>query len=758
MADGGLIIPVDFDTVKAEAKQRKLNREMENSKIKAENITKNIKELNSELEKEKNAQADIKDKLKAQLEESKQLEKHIENLKQGTASVADTMEFGGLNAANQKLTEIENSIKKTEQELEKSYNKQKGITKEINKQEFSLKQQNAKTADIGDKILLNTKKQNKFTKAFDKSQKSADRFGRRLKSLIASALFFSVVTKAFTALRNEFGKLITETDTKTAKLVAQLNGSLAVLGRTLYEGAKPYIEWILEKLIKMVNVLTYGLAKILGKNVNEMKKLAQQTKKTGEEAQKSTASFDTLQKADSSKSSGESGAGTDFGALNGKIDGEVALLMAILSGALLVLGVILAFTGTNIPLGIGLIIAGAVGLASSVVANWNDLPNNIQNIITIILGIVSVALLVLGAIFAFTGNIALGVGFLILGAVGLATTVAITMNKLPNDIKKTVSIIAAIVSGALLVLGIILLATGVASGLGLGLLVAGAAGLAGTLAANWNSMPEKTKNIISLIMGIGGLLMLVIGLILTCTGMFTLGIPLIIVGAVGLVSAVALNWNKIVEQIRGPIGKIMAIIGASLLVLGILLLFIPGVGWGLGFGLILAGAAALGTSIAFNWSTIVEKIKAIGKAIGNVFVKVWNGIKNGFKAMVNGIIWYANLWIKGLNALLTPVRALIVGISRAFGKEVSLKDIKIPSIPKLATGAVIPGGSPFLAMLGDQRKGQTNIEAPADLIRQIVREESGGKTFEVKATGSMAQLIRLLRLEIKEEDNRASVF
>ena len=45
-------------------------------------------------------------------------------------------------------------------------------------------------------------------------------------------------------------------------------------------------------------------------------------------------------------------------------------------------------------------------------------------------------------------------------------------------------------------------------------------------------------------------------------------------------------------------------------------------------------------------------------------------------------------------------------------------------IPRLAQGAVIPANREFLAVLGDQKRG-TNIEAPADLIRQIVREEVG---------------------------------
>ena len=531
--------------------------------------------------------------------------------------------------------------------------------------------------------------------------KSAAVFGKRIGGLIKSALLFSVVTKAFTALREAFGKMITEQGTKTAQLAAQLKGNLAVIGTTLYESVRPAIEWLLNALVKITQVLAYGIAKILGENVEEMKALTKQTKKAGEEAKKATAGFDTLQTVDTSSasSSSESGVPADFGALNEGIDSNIVLLMAILSGALLVLGVILAFTGVNIPLGIGLIIAGAVGLATAVVPNWNDLSDSIQNVITIILGIVSTALLVLGAIFAFTGHIPLGIGFLILGAVGLATTVAITMNKLPDAIKNTVSIITAIISGALLVIGIILLATGVASGLGLGLLVAGAAGLAGTLTANWNSMPDKTKAVISSIMGIGGTLMLILGIILTCTGNFALGIPLIILGAASLVGSVALNWNA-----------------------------------------------------------ITEKVKVVGNAIAKIFKSVWDGIKAGFKAMVNGIISLANLWIDGLNLLLLPVRGLIFGIAKAFGSDISLKDVKIPHIPKLATGAVIPGGSPFLAVLGDQRKGQTNIEAPLDTIVEAFKAAQGTPHFTIEATGSLSQLIRMLRLQIKQEDTRASIF
>ena len=44
---------------------------------------------------------------------------------------------------------------------------------------------------------------------------------------------------------------------------------------------------------------------------------------------------------------------------------------------------------------------------------------------------------------------------------------------------------------------------------------------------------------------------------------------------------------------------------------------------------------------------------------------------------------------------------------------------RLPRIPHLARGAVLPANKPFLAMVGDQRHG-TNIEAPLATIQEAV--------------------------------------
>jgi hypothetical protein len=85
---------------------------------------------------------------------------------------------------------------------------------------------------------------------------------------------------------------------------------------------------------------------------------------------------------------------------------------------------------------------------------------------------------------------------------------------------------------------------------------------------------------------------------------------------------------------------------------------------------------------------------------------------------------------------------------------INLETITAPQIPKLATGAVIPPNSEFLAVLGDQRSGR-NIETPEGLMRQIVREEmQGGQEVTINFAGSLGALVRELKPYIDKENVR----
>lgn len=146
--------------------------------------------------------------------------------------------------------------------------------------------------------------------------------------------------------------------------------------------------------------------------------------------------------------------------------------------------------------------------------------------------------------------------------------------------------------------------------------------------------------------------------------------------------------------------------------------------------------------------------------VQQIFAGIWNGILDIVQGVIDGIVTGINAVIDAINSISVDIPDWVpfVGGSH-FGMNlghITGSDVtQFKWIPKLAQGAVLPPNKPFVAMLGDQTRGR-NLEAPEDLIRQIVREESGsqGTTIVIKADGDLGALIRLLKLNIDEEDQR----
>lgn len=418
-----------------------------------------------------------------------------------------------------------------------------------------------------------------------------------------------------------------------------------------------------------------------------------------------------------------------WGEIAGILQGQVGLITAIVSTALLAIGALLVFSGANIPLGLGLMIAGAVGLAATVAANWGSITEALQGPIGIITAIVSGALLVVGAILAFSGaNIPIGIGLMAAGAVGLAAVAAVNWDTITAALRGPVGNIVAIVGAALLALGAILAFSGANLPLGIGLMVAGAAGLAATATINWDTIKTKLQGPIGKITAIVSAALLAVGAILAFTGAsLPLGIGLMAAGAIGLAATAAVNWNTIQEKMKGPLGKITAIVGGALLALGAVLLF-TGAGIPLGLGLLAAGGVSLAAAIAPNWDFIVSKVK-----------DCWGKIKDFWKKNIAPVFtgeWWANLAKNAMNGLIAEIES---GINRALGGLGGLVNgairllNKVPGVdignvswgnvqlPRLASGAVIPPNREFMAVLGDQKSG-TNIETPLATMVQAFKQ------------------------------------
>ncbi len=119
-----------------------------------------------------------------------------------------------------------------------------------------------------------------------------------------------------------------------------------------------------------------------------------------------------------------------------------------------------------------------------------------------------------------------------------------------------------------------------------------------------------------------------------------------------------------------------------------------------------------------------QAVKNVFSAGGKIFDGIKDGILNGLKLVINGLISGINKTItipfKGINSALTKIKNIDILGAKPF--KGLINTISVPQIPYLAKGAVIPPNAQFAAILGDQKHGR-NLEAPEDLIRQIVREE-----------------------------------
>ena len=266
------------------------------------------------------------------------------------------------------------------------------------------------------------------------------------------------------------------------------------------------------------------------------------------------------------------------------------------------------------------------------------------------------------------------------GAVSVASAVALNWNSLTGDVQESVLSIVAIVSGALIGVGAILALTGVATGLGIAMIAAGAVGLAATVGLNWNSMPDSIRKVTTKILLIAGAASIAIGMILAFTGVATpLGVGLILAGAAALGTAVALNWDTLTNKLKGVTTKILAIAGAAALAIGIILCF-TGVGIPLGVGLILSGAAALGTAVAINWETIKEKIKGVftkiksmagslGKlAIGLMLCLTGVGIPLGLALIADGVKDFATGKPVSWGSMVSGIKEALGNISDEWNK------------------------------------------------------------------------------------------
>lgn len=317
---------------------------------------------------------------------------------------------------------------------------------------------------------------------------------------------------------------------------------------------------------------------------------------------------------------------TRIGEIKKMIEDTLAEITTIVSGFMLAVGAILVVTGVNIPLGVGLMAAGAVGLAATVGLNWPAMSSELASTLALITGVVGGFLLALGAIMAFSGaNLPLGIALMALGGASLVSAAVINWHNSDRHLTDALTTLTGVLAGASLAVGAMLAFTGVATGLGIALMAVGAVTLVSAAARNWNSIPDALASPLSRV----GLLVsgatLALGAILAFSGCMPLGIALMAIGATSLVSVMALNRNGLSDEIQNVIAIITTVVSVAFLAIGAALAF-SGAHIPLGLALLAAGAVTMGTAIMPNWNdlsdNVQQKISMITTVVGGALLAV----------------------------------------------------------------------------------------------------------------------------------------
>lgn len=695
-ADGSVVFSVDLDDKDA---QKELNK-----------LVKKIDTLNDK----------IYQKQQDKMPLAKQSAEIAANLDAAKATL-DSMHSGKEFFTADSIKAQESTVKSLQKEYDAVTAKVEKMDASIQSDTANLDKMKTKAGELSEKISSTKNGVFGMGEATKKADEYMSRFVNRVKKLALRAFVFTLITRALSVVRDYVWKVIQVND-EAAKAIGRLKGALLTLAQPLLSVIVPAFTALVNILTKVISVIANIVSMLFGTTAKKSEAAAKGLYKEADaigsvgsaakEAKGNLASFDEINTLSSS-----SGGGGAAAALADRLSpvfeqfttdeykAKIDELTAYLSGALLALGAILCFSGANIPLGIALMAAGAIGLVTLIKENWNAMSDRLRAALTNVLSVLGLFALAIGAILCLSGaNIPLGIGLMLAGAAMLGTAVALNWNAVNDKTKNTLSALMMALGMTLLAIGAVLCFSGANLPLGIGLMIAGAASIAASVAMNWNTAPEKTKAAIKSLMGSIGVSLIAIGAVLCFSGAnLPLGIGMMIAGGAAIAAASDLDWSALLTKLK-----------------------------------------EMWQNIKQWWNTSVSKFFTADywKALGR---RIIDGLLSGLKAaresvktwVANAVSWFGNQFVEAQNSIAKSNSGRSGGFgarSGGFGSPSRAPSISRVSAPALARGAVIPPNKEFLAVLGDQKSG-TNIETPlatmVEAFKQAMAESGGGTTTVV---------------------------
>lgn len=712
-ADGSIIFSTEIDNKKAQAELDKLEKKIASLEIKA-----------SQAGAKKIPLEEQADALGVALDDAKQ---KLEALKASGASP------GAIGAQSETVTSLQYQWDQVNNKIDR-YNR------EIEKANGDIDVSKSRAGELAAQLASAGRSTEKMSAGVKKAEKSAKTFASRMKSVVRSALVFTVVTQALSKFRNWIGDVIKASPEATAA-IARLKGALLTLVQPLVNIIIPAFTKFVNILAAIINKIASVFAVLTGKTVESSKAAAAALNKqtsalngTGaaaKEAKKQLLGFDEINQLTKDTSGGGGGSGTIAPDFSGFDDTEDELntilgLVGAIATGLLAWKIASLFTDSLSMIGgIALAAAGAFALVYFWLDAWNN-GIDMQNFLGMLAGVAALA----GGLAIAFGSTAAGIA-LVIG--GLAMLVVGIKDVIENGftLENTLTIIAGLLAAGL---GI-----GLLTGNWIPLLIAGIAAALIALVSFTGHGEELINGLKETIDGFGKFFK---GVFSGDMEMTAEGLKQIWDGLKNTWNAVIDSirdaWNMFIEWLRGKNPELAAIfetygkLAADLYntakqILSGFITFISGVFTG-------------------DWNRAWEGVKEI-------FRGIWNRIVAILEGAINLIIGGVNWMIRQLNKIQIKAPDWLGGGTIGF----NIPAISTVSIPRLAQGAVVPPNREFLAVLGDQKNG-TNVEAPLETIKQAVAEvlsqNGSGEEITIKFTGDLATLARVLTPEITRQQRR----
>ena len=627
MADGEVVF-------EATISDKKLHQEL--NKVKS-----NIESLQKEFNRLGDQKTPMEDRLRnigAELDAAKQVLADMRSAPKGTYEKTDVSEQA------ERVRMLQSEFNKTANEVDK-------LNEKLNKTGDKISDAKTQAVELAQQIEGRSKGAG-LRNATEAAAQSMETFGKRLKSVVRSALVFTVITQALSKVR-DWVKNVVMVNSEARESIAQLKGALLTLAQPLVSVIVPAFTLLVKVITAVVSQITRLVALISGKSVkataNSAKALNKETsalKGTGSAAKKAAsqlAAFDEINQI-STDTASDAGGGASADAITPDFS-----YMDDISDRLKK-------------------IADAVMLIAAGLALWkisSSLPG------------------VLGTILQKLGGILIAVGGLILLWDGLSDAWNNGVNW--GNLLEMLAGTAALAGGLAIAFGKV--------GAGIGLVVAGAA----MIITAFKDICDNGANLQNTLLLIAGILATGIGFTFLTKSV----LPLAIAGIAAILVAMMKLTGNLEEFAKNLKENI----------LGGIVQFIKGVFTG-------------------DLEMALEGVKKVAKGIVN-------GILIIVESFINNIIRGLNWLITKINSISLKVPDWVPGIGGK-GWSPHLGQMSSVTLPRLATGAVIPPNKEFLAVLGDQKNG-TNIETPlatmVDAFKQAMAESGGTTTVVIQLDG-----------------------